>query len=109
MLIASRNLILEEGGREVVIAVRLFQPAEKELGWTCLYEITWPQGTMRSEAYGYDSIQALLLALNKIAADLHASEHHRRGRLRWQKSGDGYGFPISHNLRDLLTGDDQRL
>ena len=53
-----------------------------------------------------DSVQALLLALQAIGAELYRSEHHLSGRLLWEKEGGGYGFPVPRNIRDLLVGDD---
>ncbi len=32
-----------------------------------------------------------------------------RGILMWQALGNGYGFPVPNEIRDLLIGDDKSL
>ena len=108
MLIADRTLKIRrpEGDRQVI--VRLFAPERCLHDWRCQYEIEWPDGPARFAAHGIDSIQALVLALQMISGELYASKPHRLGRLQWNSSGDGYGFPPPPNIRDELTGEDRR-
>jgi uncharacterized protein DUF6968 len=47
------------------------------------------------------------LALQRIGTDLYTSNEHLEGRLRWEKAGDGYGFPVPKNLRGVLVGLDK--
>ncbi|MEH3062148.1 MAG: hypothetical protein PGN33_05005 [Methylobacterium radiotolerans] len=47
------------------------------------------------------------MAMQKIGLDLHVSAAHKAGVLTWESPGDGYGFPISKNGRDLLIGADK--
>jgi hypothetical protein len=89
--------------------VRLFKPTNEDGMWVCNYEIDWPGVTKRSFAAGAVAIQAILLALKKIGIQLYTSDYHRSGALYWNGSGGGYGFPITSNLRDLLTGDDSNM
>ncbi|MFA4950960.1 hypothetical protein [Brevundimonas sp.] len=43
-------------------------------GWSCEYEIEWPQREVRiARAYGVDSVQALYLALQNVAAELYTA------------------------------------
>jgi len=72
----------------------------------CEYEIDWPEGTRKFAAHGDDSVQAIELALKMIGAEIYASDYHKSKMLRWEKSGQGYGFPVARTLRDLLEGDD---
>lgn len=60
-----------------------------------------------STAYGYDSVQARVLAINSIGNDLYFSDYHKTGRLKWEKPNSGYGFPVTKNARDLLVGYDK--
>ena len=60
-----------------------------------------------SRAYGVDGVQALRLTLEMIGAELYSSPYHATGQLYFEKPGDGYGFPVPSNLRDLLIGQDR--
>ena len=35
------------------------------------------------------------------------SDYHKTGRLRWEYPQDGYGFPVTNTIRDLLIGSDK--
>lgn len=39
--------------------------------------------------------------------DLYVILYHLSGDLKWEKAGDGYGFPVPKNGRDLLIGSDK--
>ena len=108
MLIASRELRVMGASGELVVPVRLYRPEQSGQAWSCSCEIDWPDGRSASAAFGLDAVQALTLALQMIGAKIYTSEAHRTQRLRWTEPGQGYGFPISDNLRDLLIGDDRR-
>ena len=43
-----------------------------------------------------------------IGADLYSSSYHRSGKLMFDASGGGYGFPVVTTMRDLLQGDDAK-
>jgi hypothetical protein len=109
MIIAERILRIRDGHRESEVPIRIFAPAPDEgNSWSCRYEIGWPGAPRTRSIAGGDSVQALLLALQVIGAELYTSDHHKAGRLRWEKEGDGYGFPVPQTIRDLLVGDDAR-
>ena len=107
-MIAERQLKLNDRGGTVDVSVRVFAPEREARSWSCLYEISWPDGKRTAKAHGADSTQALLVALQMIGAELYTSDHHKAGRLMWSEPGRGYGFPLMHNLRDLLIGDDAK-
>ncbi len=107
MLIGARVLHLTTDTGAVAVPVRIFQPVEDGSAWECRYEIAWPGDVRQSAAWGVDALQALHLAMQKIAVELYASDDHRDGRLSWPGQGAGYGFPIPKNGRDLLVGYDQ--
>ena len=109
MLIAYRRLVITGPSGDTEVPVRLFQPENDDGMWTCRYEIDWPSEKWSRFAAGADSIQALILALQKIGAEIYTSSYHRSGSLRWLERQRGYGFPVPSNVRDLLRGDDAKL
>lgn len=106
MLIASRLLRLRSQKGDVDIPIRIFAPEEDQGAWKCRYEIDWPEGTRTSGAVGFDSVQAIVLTFQKIGSEIYGSGYHKSGDLMWEKPGNGYGFPVPHNARDWLEGDD---
>jgi hypothetical protein len=107
-MIATRLLKLKRDIDVLDIAVRVFAPEDSGHGWSCRYEIDWPEGREVMEAWGIDSVQAILLAFQMIGADLYTSSYHKSGQLIFQEPGQGYGFPVPENLRDLLIGNDRK-
>jgi hypothetical protein len=101
-------LKLHEGESATEIVVRVFAPRPDGAHWSCDYEIDWPEGTRKGAAHGFDSVQALLVALNFIGSELYTSDYHKAGSLAFAGSWKGYGFPVPQNLRDLLIGDDAK-
>ena len=107
MVILSHALYLSNATNETVIAIKIHQPVWRETVWSCRYEIDWPEGARVFEAIGFDALQALVLALQMIGAEIYSSEYHREGRLRAYDGDEGYGFPVAASLRDLLVGVDK--
>ncbi len=108
-MIASRQLKLHLPTQDIDISIRIFLPAEDNDSWRCPYEIDWPDGKKSSAAVGVDSVQAILLALQKIGIEIYTSDYHKRGQLTWFEPNQGYGFPVTKNVRDLLKGADADL
>jgi hypothetical protein len=108
MLIAMRILKLRDAAGNVEIPVRIFAPEEADGSWSCRYEIEWPDRKWSSAAGGFDSMQAIALALQTIGAVIYTSDYHKSGKLMWERAGEGYGFPVLHGARDLLVGDDRK-
>ena len=109
MMIARRLLKVRGSTGDTEVPVRLFMPEELESGdWSCRYEIDWPHAQWAHAAQGFDALQAIVLALQMIGAEIHASEYHKSGALFLDEPGQGYGFPVARSLRDLLTGDDAK-
>jgi hypothetical protein len=106
MLVAKRRLYVRLGGSDVALEVRLFKPEFESGVSSCRYEIDWPSGTQKSRAAGVDSVQAIILALQKIGVALYTSEYHRNAQISWLEAENGYGFPVPSNARDLLVGED---
>jgi len=110
MEIASRTLMLRNGTDNIQIPVRVFAPSQQESrGWSCRYQIEWPEGKETREMWGVDSIQALVLALQAIGSDIYTSSYHKTGDFLFETPGQGYGFPVPASLRGLLVGNDAKL
>jgi len=107
MEIASRILKIREGQSERQIPIRIFAPEKtKDASWSCRYEIDWPGEKREMTAFGVDAVQAILLAMELIGAELYTSTYHKAGALFFNRPGSGYGFPVAQSLRDQLVGDD---
>jgi hypothetical protein len=109
MMIASRTLTLKSSDRDVAILIAIFVPKHEGDAWSCNYEIDWPEGKETMTAWGFDSVQALVVALQMIGADVYASSYHKSGKLMLDAPGKGYGFPVVSSLRDMLEGDDAKI
>jgi hypothetical protein len=109
MLIATRMLKLRHTSGKIQIPVRIFAPEQRDIDWACRVEIDWPDSAFALDVMGVDAVQALELALRIVGASIYASDHHASGNLMWQVPGQGYGFPVTNNIRDLLIGDDKFL
>ncbi len=81
---------------------------DKSGAWSCKYEIDWPDGKHEMAAWGTDSVQAIFVAYQMIGSELYTSDYHKAGQLFFEAPGQGYGFPVPNNIRDLLEGDDAR-
>jgi hypothetical protein len=110
MVILQRNLKTTADGTNIDIPVKLYLPVQTQGGdFKCDYEIGWPAKTRRFQAYGVDSIQSILLALQMIAIELYTSDLHKSKQLMWLKPDDGYGFPLAKGDRNLYVGADNSL
>ena len=108
-MIATRLLMLRNGNSEVQIPIRIFAPEKTTHGsWSCRYEIDWPDKKHALDVGGFDSAQAIVLALQLIGAEIYSSSYHQSGNLFWDAPGKGYGFPVVPTYRDLLQGDDAK-
>ena len=102
-------MTLRNGGKSVEIPITIFAPERQKPGvWECRYGVGWPEGLRSYSGYGVDPIQALLITLGMIGAEVYASNYHKSGNLVWEVPGKGYGFPVAPPLRDLLQGDDKK-
>jgi hypothetical protein len=109
MLIASRALKLRSGNNEKTIPVRIFAPKQAATGsWFCRYEIDWPGEHHKMDIGGADSVQALVLTMQTIGAEIYSSNYHKSGMLYVDAPETGYGFPVAPTLRHLLQGGDAK-
>ncbi len=108
MTIATRTLKLNVQAGIVDVPINIFMPEQDGDGWICQYEINWPDKTWRSAAGGVDAVQALHCAMEKIGIELYASAANKSGLLTWSSHWKGFGFPVPHNARNMLVGDDAK-
>lgn len=107
MIIAQRVLTCRHGAADVTIPVSIYAPTAGDRCWECSFEIGWPEGATARVVRGIDGVQALYLAMQRVAMELYGSEYHRRGALRWTQPGQGYGFPAAKGGYDDLIGEDR--
>src|SRR5262245_16418492 len=93
MVILNRTLKIDAVGHQAEVPVKLYLPVNLGDHWQCEYEIGWPDSARRRKVYGIDSVQCLLLALNKVGADIYTSEAHKSGKLIWEKRATAMAFP----------------
>lgn len=105
MIIAKRFLKLRASD---IVAISLHSPEQEKPDWVCRFEIDWPEGAATRWASGIDAIQALIHALQMIGAEIYTSTHFEQGELSWLEGYEGCGFPVPHNIRDVLIGDDAK-
>jgi hypothetical protein len=108
MKVATRRLRLHSQSVDADVQIDIFAPERDGEAWTCRYEINWPAEKWSSHAGGLDSMQAVILALQKIGTDIYFSDYHKSGSLFWESPEKGYGFPLPPSAREMLVGDDAR-
>jgi hypothetical protein len=79
-------------GEDAEVVVRFFSPVRRDVDYQCNYEVEWPDRKRSFFSFGIDEVQALLLALKMVHAELVSSPAGRRGELRWLGTKD-LGFP----------------
>lgn len=102
-VIASRELTLD-GSTKVTVLIGKPQCKPAPVDWYCPYQtVGVGSGRVRC-GYGGDSVQALVLALSMVGAELYCSAEYEAGRLSWDwgaVKGD-LGFPVPPNIQDVL-------
>jgi len=107
MVIAERLLKVRIANDEARVPIRIFKPEKIDNGgWSCRYEIDWPDGRWTMAAGGCDTVQSLVNALFMIGSEIYTSDFHKAGTLHFDELEKGYGFPVPLTLRHLLVGDD---
>jgi hypothetical protein len=75
------------------LEVLVYAPIEDGPDYRCNYEIREADQLVRqSSAFGIDSLQTLVLAMQKLGADLAHSEYAKSGRLFWNDQSDDLGL-----------------
>jgi hypothetical protein len=83
-----------ELGEASEVVMRLSLPVQCDADFRCDYEIAWPDRKRVFCAFGVDAVQALVLALGMVRAELLNSPEGRGGQIRWLGSDD-LGLPLS--------------
>jgi hypothetical protein len=102
-VIASRDLTLDQS-KKVTILMGKPRCFPEPVGWICPYQKIGVGLNHVKNAYGGDSVQALILALSMVGAELYCSAEYEAGRLSWDGGavkGD-LGFPVPPNIQDVL-------
>lgn len=107
-MIANRTLFLSLPSGTFEVQIRIYAPEFSGVSWTCRYEADWPEGRRTMSADGFDSVQALLIAMQMIAADIYMSSYHKAGQISYRPDWRGYGFPVTNGMRDMLIGEDAK-
>lgn len=69
-----------------------YEPVSDGQDFSCKYEIAWPDGNRTREAWGVDSVQALLLAMQSVKAELEMRKDQEGKDIRWL-GGRSLGLP----------------
>ena len=108
MIIARRTLTLRQNGEDRPVEVTLAAPRFETGCWRCAYQIGWPDGPRSYFGHGADSMQALVIAMQMLSAELYTSAPSRAGELFFETPGAGFAIPAQPSIRDLLTDEDGR-
>ncbi len=104
-VIAARDLLLD-GDPKARVLIGIPKRRTDNDEWYCPYQTIGIGSGRVGISYGIDSIQALVLALSMVGAELYTSEEYKAGRLTWDcgaVKGD-LGFPVPETIRDVLPG-----
>ncbi|MDA1132958.1 MAG: hypothetical protein O2905_07015 [Proteobacteria bacterium] len=103
-IIAERELDLADGG---TVQVKIGKPQQFPEGHSfyCPIQITGLGKEINLRAGGVDSLQALLMALQAISANLYTSDAARAGTLTWLGRRN-FSLPVNHVIQDLVPEDD---
>lgn len=98
--IAKRELELE-GATKVTVTIGKPEKFPGNDDYYCPYQIAGLGDGKVRYAGGIDGVQALLLTLEMIGADLYTSAEAQHGKLTWSDER-ALGFPVPDSIRDLL-------
>ena len=71
---------------------RFYRPISDGQDFSCRYEIAWPDGPRSRNAWGVDSVQSLLLAMQTVHSDLLHHQESDGLHIRWL-DGKELGLP----------------
>ncbi len=107
MIVITRILTATTNSGPTEVPIHIHAPTQGDRCWECNFSIGWPEGDIEGIVRGFDSVQALYLAMKNIAVRLYASPYHAEGKLCWDKPGAGYGFPMPTSGYEDLIGEDR--
>jgi hypothetical protein len=101
-VIASRQFTLDKAQSVTVVIGKPLQCGD--IDWYCPYQKIGIGSGRVMRAQGVDAVQALVLALTMLGAELYCSKEYEAGRLSWDGGavkGD-LGIPVPPNIQDLV-------
>ena len=102
-IIAERELEIEDN-RIVRVVIGKPQPYPGGHNYYCPFQIKGIGKEKVISAGGVDSVQALLMALQGISANLYTSAQARNGTLTWLGRRN-YGLPVTPAIKDFVPED----
>lgn len=104
-VIAERELELADG-RTVQVVIGQPQLFPEGGSFYCPIRITGIGKEKIMRVGGVDSVQALVLALHAISANLYTSDEARAGTLTWLGRRN-FGLPVAEPIKNLVPEDDE--
>jgi hypothetical protein len=93
-LIAERTFKII--GSDASVTAQVLVPYRDGDDYKCIYRIAWPDKIFEGYVFGVDSLQAVILAVQHMSADLQASSFAQDGKLYWLEPNNGLGLSQSH-------------
>ena len=81
------------------VECRFFQPELADVDYVCRYEVGWLNKQLSGKSFGIDQVQALLLAMQKVHADLLFLRVERGLKVEWLES-ENLALPILDSIQD---------
>jgi hypothetical protein len=103
--IASRDLTLDDKQTvSILIGKPEMLPGSDD--WYCPHQTVGIGSGKVRYAIGVDPVQALVLSLSMLGAELYCSPEYEAGRLSWEcgKVKGDLGLPVPQNIRDVFPG-----
>ena len=104
-IIAERELEIADG-RTVQVVIGKPRPFPDGNDYLCPFQIIGLGKEIIIGAGGVDSLQALIMALHAISANLYTSDEARAGTLTWLGRRN-FSIPVNHVIQDLVPEDDE--
>ncbi|HEX3664965.1 MAG TPA: hypothetical protein VHU23_07020 [Rhizomicrobium sp.] len=105
IVIASRELTLDDKQAiPILIGKPEILPGSDD--WYCPHQAAGIGSGKVRYAIGVDPVQALVLSLSMLGAELYCSPEYEAGRLNWEcgKVRGNLGLPVPENIRDVFPG-----
>jgi hypothetical protein len=96
--IATRIFTFDDGSASF-LEVLLYSPIQDGGDYRCKYAIR-EDGQVTKEGYavGVDGLQALVLAVQKMGADIAFSEYGKARKLYWNNQNSDLGLPLPRGV-----------
>jgi hypothetical protein len=96
--IAERKFTIVKNGTHH-LEISVYAPVKDQGDYRCEYEIKEEGKIVREgHALGVDSLQAMILALQKLGADIVYSDYAKERKLFWNDQNDDLGLVLPRGL-----------